>query len=97
MKASGDPDGLWAILLGSLRCVTLFGQRISHRYLIEFDYRNSTPFQHIPWIGKLLLLSLGDKMTRLTRLSNERVDIRIRSGSTTHDLFYHFVSYLFVY
>ena len=72
-------------------------QRISHRYLIEFDYRNSTPFQHIPWIGKLLLLFLGDKMARLTRLSKESVDIRIRSGSTTHDLFYHFVSYLFVY
>jgi len=71
MKAGGDQDGLWNILLDSLQ--------------------TSAPFPHIPWIGRFLtILPLGENVMRFRRFSEERVDIRLRNGSTTHDLFHHF-------
>ena len=39
----------------------------------------------------LPLLPLPDDFSRLFKFAEERVHIRAKTGSTSHDLFYHFV------
>ena len=44
-----------------------------------------------------MILPLGGEVMRFRRFCDERVSIRLRNGSTIHDLFYHFVSDFFSY
>ena len=63
------------------------------RFTSAHSSRTGAPFQHIPWIGRFLtILPLGEEVMRFRRFSGERAAIRLRNGSTTHDLFHHFVS-----